>query len=325
VGVVAGFALLGSGHQPSGRAHGGTTPRGHHNGHRYPPPGLDLVPASGAYLGAYIQPPLYNSAGEIAAVRSFQQQTGRTLSLVHVYRPWQNPFPTQSDRYFAAGGKILLITWSGQVDTKKIIAGTYDAMIRQRADALRQLGSPVLLEFRHEMDRPNLQRSVHGPRNFIAAWEHIRAIFAAAGASNVSWVWCPTGFGFRDGRALPFYPGAAEVDWVCADVYSPTPDVSLAQSARPFLRFAIRTGKPVIIGEFGVGGDKAGWPHWLAVAGRLPLAYPQVKAMVYFDANGTDSNGRPFRYWLGTAGRALASFARLMAAPRFQPPVPAGQ
>ena len=61
---------------------------------------------------------------------------------------------------------------------------------------------------------------------YVAAWDHIRAIFTAVGATNVSWVWCPTGIGFEDGRAKPYYPGDNEVDWVCADVYSSPPPMA---------------------------------------------------------------------------------------------------
>lgn len=287
-------------------------------------PASELVPTAGAYLGAYVQPRLYNSAGEIAAVNSFQQQTGRQLQLVHVYRRWGYPFPTASDRYFAAHGKILLVTWSGRLDTRQIISGKDDAQIRARAEAIENLGYPILLEFRHEMDRPNLQGSVHGPKDYIAAWDHIRAIFAQVGANNVGWVWCPTGYGFATGRAQRFYPGNSEVDWVCADIYSPSPSVTLGEEATPFLEWAAHTHKPILIGEFGVGGNPAGWPGWLANAGRLPLQYPQIKGMAYYDGAGYDSQHQAFDYRLSDNPLTYKALASLMAAPWFQPRIPAG-
>jgi len=331
VGVVtSGFGLAA---HPAGENQpfrsGGTSPaspvhRSSHSSHHRTGSGSLLVPASGAYLGAYVQPEQYTSRGEIAAIQSFEQLTSNSLSLIHVYRQWRVPFPTTADRYFASHGKVMLVTWSGAVDTRKLIAGTYDALIRRRAEAIRKLGYPILLEFRHEMDRPNLQGTVHGAKAYRAAWDHIRAIFDAVGTTNVGWVWCPTGYGFLDGRAEAFYPGSGEVDWVCADIYSPSSAHSLAEVARPFLRWAARTGKPVLIGEFGVGGDPASWPAWLAAAGRLPLTDPQIKGMAYFDANGTDSNGRPFHYWLAGNSLAVESFTQLMALHRFKPKIPAG-
>jgi hypothetical protein len=278
-----------------------------------------LVPASGAYLGAYVQPAAYTSPGQIAAVDAFQRQIGAPLRLIHVYHPWNQPFPSLADQRFVDAGKVLLLTWGGTPDTKDIIAGRYDQMIRARAMAVRGLHRPILMEFRHEMDRPNLRWAIHGPVAYIKAWDRIRAIFLRAGARNVGWVWCPTGYGFGVGRAQAYYPGNAEVDWVCADVYSFAPGQSLGQAAAPFLRWAAHTSKPVMIGEFAVNGPAAAWPAWLTVAGRFAEQHPQIKAIAYFDANGTDSNGNPFSYWLGNHQQALASFAKLAAMRYFQP------
>jgi Glycosyl hydrolase family 26 len=281
-----------------------------------------LVPAAGAYLGAYVQPTGYSWQAQRAAVRSFQRQIGRPLELVHVYHPWPQPFPSPADRSFVTAGKVLLLTWGGAPNTKKIIAGQYDQMITARAEAIKKLHRPILMEFRHEMDRPNLQWAIGGPASYIKAWDHIRAIFRQAGASNVGWVWCPTGYGFQVGRAQAFYPGNSEVDWVCADVYSFSPAQSLRQAAAPFLAWASLARKPIIIGEFAVNGPASTWPTWLMAAGRFAEKYPQIKAIAYFDANGTDSNGNPFTYWLGGHEQAFRAFARLAATAYFRPAIP---
>jgi hypothetical protein len=290
-----------------------------------PGPRAPLVPASGAYLGAYVEPTNYTWPAEIAAVGAFEQQIGSALNLVHVYHPWSDPFPSAADRSFVSSGKVLLMTWGGAPDTEKIIAGDYDRMIWARAKAIKRLGRPILLEFRHEMDRPNLQWAIHGPRDYIKAWDHIRAIFTRADANNVSWVWCPTGFGFQVGRAQAFYPGNAEVDWVCADVYAYSPSQSLQQAAAPFLAWAAHTLKPVIIGEFAVNGAPPAWAGWLAAVMRFARTHPQIKAMAYFDATGKDSNGVPFNYWLGDHEPTFREFARLVLSKYFRPAIPRGQ
>jgi Glycosyl hydrolase family 26 len=282
----------------------------------------NLIPSSGAYLGAYVEPTEYTPPAEIAAVQSFQRSVHGPISIVHVYHPWDSPFPNLADRHFVRHGKVLLLTWGGTPDTRKIIAGDYDSKIRSRAEAVKRLGRPILMEFRHEMDRPNLQWAVHGPKAYIAAWDHIRAIFTQAGATNVGWVWCPTGYGFGKGRAQAFYPGNSEVDWVCADIYSPSAGQSLQQAAQPFLAWAKHTHKPVMIGEFGVDSAPADWPDWLLAAGELAKTDRQIKAMLYFDANGTDSNGHPFQYWLGNDPPALAVFAELLTWRVFHPVLP---
>lgn len=303
---------------PSGAATSGQSPA------PAQPTAATLVPRSGAYLGVYVQPPAYTPTSEIAAVQRFQRLMHHSVQLIHVYHPWLSPFPDQADRYFVNHGKVLLLTWGGTPDTRAIIAGRYDEMIRARAQALKRLGKPVLLEFRHEMDRPNLQWAVHGPRDYIAAWDHIRSIFRQVGASNVGWVWCPTGYGFQIGRAQAFYPGANEVDWVCADVYSFASTQSLAQAAQPFLTWAAHTHKPVLIGEFAVNGAPSSWASWLTAAGRLAERDHQIKGMAYFDANGRDSQGRPFRYWLPTSPAAVSAFANMLAWRYFRPAIPVG-
>ena len=302
----------------SGRPAGAVLPTGPASGQAFR--GNDsLVPAHGTYLGAYVQPASYTQQGQIAAVQAFEGQLGHPITIVHVFNQWGKPVPDAADVYFASHGKLLLLTWGGSPDTETIIAGRDDAMIRKTALALKALGHPVMLEFRHEMDRPNLQSTVHGPADFIRAWDHIRAIFTAVGASNVSWVWCPTGLGFADGRAQPFYPGDRAVDWVCADVYATSAKQPLSQAAAPFLAWAAHHDKPVIIGEFGLyGGDAAAWPAWLAAA-RLPESDHQIKAMAYWDASGVDSTDHSFQMWLGNQPAALTAFARLLAEPLYSP------
>jgi Glycosyl hydrolase family 26 len=309
------------------------TPKASHSGkptggkptHTPDPPGTAtglLVPSSGSYLGAYVQPTDYSSAGQVDAVEGFEHLIGSSIDLVHVYHPWTQPFPSGADQQFVGSGKVLLLTWGGTPDTKKIVAGDYDSLIKQRADAVKSLARPILMEFRHEMDRPNLQWAVHGPAAYIRAWDHIRSIFADEGATNVGWVWCPTGYGFQVGRAQAFYPGNREVDWVCADVYAFRPSQPLAQAAGPFMKFALATGKPILVGEFAVNGAPTAWAKWIAGAGRFAEQYPRIKGIAYFDANGTDSNGNPFKYWLGGHQSAVDAFARLAKEPYFKPAVP---
>ncbi len=281
-----------------------------------------LAPSSGAYLGAFVQPHPPTPEGEIAAFNSLEEEIGHSLEIAHVYDPWGSDFPTPADKYFVEHGKMLLLTWSGEVNTQAIVSGEDDAVIRARAEAIKALGRPILLEFRHEMDRPNLAAEVHGPSEFIAAWDHVRAIFASVGANNVDRVWCPTGTGFADGRAQAYYPGDGEVDWVCADIYAKSPSESLASAAAPFLHWAAGHDKPVIIGEFGVQKQSSGFASWLAAASQLPTKDHQIKAMVYFDASGINSSGNAFHLWLGDNTPALASFAGLAHDPYLQPAAP---
>jgi len=280
-------------------------------------------PASGAYFGAWVGPDVFTQANEILAVEQLQSQLGRKLSIVHTYLQWQAPFPTPSALTFLNQGSMLLISWAG-TDTRQIVSGADDSWIRSRARQIKALGKPVFLEWRWEMDRPNLRSQVHSGAEYVAAWDHIRAIFAAVGVHNAAWVWCPTANGFSDGRAAAFYPGNNEVDWICADAYPAYGSTaSFASTVTAFLGWASHYDKPVMIGEFGVpvSDGTSLRARWLRAAQRVVVADPQVKALLYFDANPA-GQGPKGSYSLAGDPAALAAFRAIAAQPYFNPPVP---
>jgi hypothetical protein len=286
------------------------------------------VPQSGAYLGAYVRPPAADTAEQrIEAVLGYEQQLGHRLGLVHLYHPWGSAFPDAADRYFARRGTTVLISWGGAPDTRAITAGRYDTMIRKRAVAIKALGRPVLLMWRGEMDRPNLRRAIGSPAAFVAAWRHIRSIFAAAGVGNAGWVWCPTAAGFAGGRAPAYYPGDSLVDWICADGYAGSTAQPLGAVLGPFLGWAAHHPKPVLIGEFAVGAQgTAGRAAWIAGAGQLARGNPQIKALAYFDADAVNGHGASYFLSLRDTPAAFAEFGDLLTDPYFNPAAaPAGQ
>ena len=246
-------------------------------------------PATGAYFGAWVDPSMYGQHGHVGAVNSLQLQIGRRLDIVHTYLRQPAPFPTSSDLAWVRQGSLLLVSWALN-DSRGIAAGEWDAAIRQRARELKALGKPVFLEWRWEMDRPNLRFEVGTPADYIAAWKHIRLIFAEQHVTNVAWVWCPTARGFASGTAQAYYPGNSEVDWVCADAYPrPGTRASLRPSSSP--SWAGRPGirEPIMIGEYGVP-QTYGAPlraQWLRDAEQTVVRDPQIKALVYFDSNTT--------------------------------------
>ena len=245
------------------------------------------TPARGAYLGAWVMPSVYSQPGRIAAVQALQREIGRRLDIVHIYVQQEAAFPTTSELAFLRQGSRLLVSWALN-DSRGIAAGRYDALIRQKAKQVKALGKPIFLEWRWEMDRPNLRAEVGSPADYIAAWKHIRAIFAQQHVSNAAWVWCPTARGFANGTAGAYYPGNSEVDWVCADSYPGLGGYrSFADVVGPFLAWAAHHPKPVMIGEYGVPASYTPQQRarWLRSAAQTVEANPQVKAMVYFDAN----------------------------------------
>ena len=270
-------------------------------------------PARGVYFGARVNAAVPTQANDIAAVDTLQQQIGRRLDIVHVYLKWQAAFPRMSDLAYMRQGSMLLLSWAG-TDTRAIVSGRYDSLIRQRAREIKATGKKIFLEWRWEMDRPNLRAEVHSPAEYIAAWDHIRSIFAQENVNNVAWVWCPTARGFSQGDAAAFYPGNSEVDWVCADSYPGVgPYRSFANVVGPFLAWASHYPKPIMVGEYGVPQTYSPEQRaqWLREAAQTVKSNPQIKALVYFDANEQHA------YSLDSGTPALQAFRAIAEEPYF--------
>lgn len=252
-------------------------------------------PADGVALGAWVAPETFDRQGRTEALTAYEEQLAEPMKIVHVFHPWDEFFPTDFDRQVVASRATLLLSWAG-TDTRRIASGQEDALIRERAAAVRDLGRPILLRWRWEMDRPNLADEIHSPEDYIAAWSRIRQIFAEVGADNAGWVWCPLAGGFDTDRAAPYYPGDDQVDWICADVYADDPAIPFADLSASFLSWAAGRDKPIVLAEWGV--QRAGTDRraaWLREAAATVREYPQIKALVYFDSD-IDRDGR-IRRW----------------------------
>jgi beta-mannanase len=162
------------------------------------------------------------------------------------------------------------------------------------------------------------RRGTHdGPAEYVAAWRHVHAVFAAAGATNVRWVWCPNHRSIPDAAwndAARYYPGDDAVDWIAVDGYD-RPSVRPATAASLFTpilgEFAGR--KPLMIAETGSDGhDQARAArfvddlHEAIDTGAVPAA-----AVVWFD---TDKRGHDWR--VDGTGPAATAFRRLARDPR---------
>jgi len=278
-----------------------------------------VPPARGAWIGAWVKPDLPTPDGRLAAVADFESQLGRSLDVAHVYRQWEDAFPREDDRSLAEG-RTTLLSWGG-TDTRQIQSGLYDDLIRSRARDLKRWGVPVLLEWRWEMDRPNLQGEIWSPEDYVAAWKRLRGIFAEEEVDNVSWVWCPLAVGFVSGRAQPYYPGDDQVDWLCADVYPGPAAQSFAAAAGPFLDWARSRPHPIVIGEFGWAASAGEEPRqrWLTEAGEFVRTQPQIKALVYFDADNSESPTDAYDTSLRRAPGSMAAFRAVAAQSYFRP------
>ncbi|MEV4132705.1 endoglucanase [Dactylosporangium sp. NPDC049742] len=272
-------------------------------------------PKHGSYLGAWVRPEHLTESGRLSAMTAWEKTVGRKMAIVNTYRRFDENFFNASDEQFAARGTTLMLSWASG-DTRLITLGRYDGLIRERARELKAFGKPVLMRFRWEMDRPNLRAQMWSGEDYIAAWRHVRAIFTAEGATNASWVWCPTVEGFQGGYAAEFYPGDDAVDWNCVDVYAGSRYGTIGELMRQFLEFcAAHPTKPVMIGEFGVarawGTEQRA--AWLRDASATFKANPQIRAVMYFESDPTDNKGPTRQFQVSDDPTVLGAFRQSLA------------
>ncbi|MFG1604803.1 glycoside hydrolase family 26 protein [Actinoplanes sp. NPDC049265] len=273
-----------------------------------------LVPAQGALLGHY-----YGN-GTIAQT---DRRIGRKPAVHLTYYDFAGDdwIKSQVNTSDFADGRIPLVNVEpNDVDFNDIIGGRYDTMLTRRADDAKALGRQFFVDFAAEMNGDEGWGG-HDPARYVAAWRHIHDIFAARGATNVVWVWCPNNEDSPDSPpAMNYYPGDAYVDWTGIDGYNwGTSDRDFEwQSfrdvfARLYPQLAAKN-KPIIIGEMAsdeVGGSKAAWID--DIVPTMTGAYPLIRAIVWFDVK------KERRWQINSSDAALAAYQRLARNPYLNP------
>ncbi len=215
------------------------------------------MPATGAYLGAWVHPEA-PASGSSFAVEQAALPTVRRGDRSPAGHPARvcTVGPTGAGgvaaRRWPAAGSIPLLDWGCGPDVAQLSTGVDDALISAYASDLRAYGAPVLLRWCWEMNLVGLHPQVGGPSGFTSAWDHIRTLFQRAGATNVSFVWCPALTGVDP---QPYYPGAAEVDWIAVDGYDRDGTQTFGSLFTPFYRSWVGQGKPMMVAETGASGS----------------------------------------------------------------------
>jgi hypothetical protein len=277
-------------------------------------------PAQPLYWGATIGNHLTGDQApwDMNAVTQFEGEAGKSASMVQFFQPFAQcggsgcsfySFPTTPMDDIRAHGSIPVLSWSSQsipsnlnepdFQLSDVISGRYDSYIAEFADEAREWNHPFFLRFNWEMNGSWFPwaEGVNGNAagESAAAWRHVHDIFAAAGATNVSWVWCPfvdPGGSLTDLGSL--YPGDAYVDWTGLDGYNWGTNPASPRGWRTFDQLFRRTydeivedvapGKPMMLAEVGsseLGGSKADWIRDALT--RVPTEYQQIRALLWFD------------------------------------------
>jgi hypothetical protein len=299
------------------------------------------------YWGAWISGEVFARDGEAPppdapwSERTWNQfvaDAGKEVSIVHFGQPapWNEPFDPEPFERIAARGAIPLLDMDPDgVSLAQIAAGAEDWSFEAWAAAARRYEMPFFFRWAWEMNGTWFQwgeEAAADPALYVSAWRHLHDLLAAAGASNVTWVWCPHEISAETTPLPSLYPGDAYVDWTCMDGYNPA-DHSSDVGSKSFREIfgptydellALAPDKPVMIGEtasseVSVPPSK---PEWIADAlgSELPDLFPQVKAFVWFNWNIREFPDKPRLRWpIESSPASQAAFAAAISSSYYAP------
>lgn len=173
-------------------------------------------------LGAHVD--LSGQSSQMTSIKARERAMGRPYDLLLTYYNWTDPFPDAHEAAIVAGGSRPVMAWylpnkytGSPASLSAITSGADDAWITTQAQAIKAFDHRVYLRLAPEMNG-NWYHYSGDPAAYIAAWRHIWNVFAQAGVTNVTWVWCPNLTPTDNWNA--YYPGSKYVDMVGVDAFS---------------------------------------------------------------------------------------------------------
>jgi beta-mannanase len=247
-------------------------------------------------------------AANLSGYDQFAAAVGRkpTVATFYEHWAWNRAFPTaelDGVRLRGATPQVTWEPWDGALGptqpkyrVRDIANGAYDTYLTGWAQGAVAWGKPLRIRLAHEMNYGSypwvVGRNGTTPDDHIRMWLHVRGVFAAAGATNVTWVWSINNVFPGTAPLAALYPGDIAVDEIAVDGYNPAPWGSPWTSfagvfKRSIAELTPMTSRPITIGETGcpeVGGDKAAWIRdmWATLA---TAEYKVVRGLLWFNFN----------------------------------------
>lgn len=236
---------------------------------------------------------------------------GKPYSGILGYINWGD-LPSVSPEFLQAKSSNVMLQIAWQL-TAGLNAVQDDEYLHSFARELREYGKPLFLSFGREM---NGDWVVWGgnPLLYKQKYQLVSSVMKRE-APNVAMVWTP---GYVPSETVDdYYPGDAWVDWVGINGYTdyycngnPNMDKATAEvfyqgsEANPLTKFKAiydrySGRKPIMIGETGVAWanrrpyvEVTDWAvnNIKRFYGYLPLAYPRIKAVYYFNVDQSTSD-----------------------------------
>jgi beta-mannanase len=250
-----------------------------------------LLPANGAYTGAFMDFGDAEDEVTLDVIEEFENMVGKHQALIASSSYWgEQSFPTRNLNVIWRHGALPLVFWSpwdrpytqnrgpDKFSLNEIIAGKWDAYIDKWGDAAREFGKPMIVAFGLEMNGDwfpwsgwyygadewvgDKSDEWEGPEHFKKAYRHVVDRVRARGASNIKWMFHTNNYSYPIDTwnfAPAYYPGSDYVDWLGMSVYGqqfkeePNPDIPSLMDW-PYKELCeLDPDKPVMIAEWATG------------------------------------------------------------------------
>jgi Glycosyl hydrolase family 26 len=309
----------------------------------------------GAWMDGDVYSPGQGDAPWTATTWSaFESHAGKKVSIVHFGQPspWQQEFlpgplelaRTGNTPLIGGDGAFPLVDMgtgcklgktcegnesvaeeeANRASLSEINAGKYDGYYKAWAEGAAKYKYPFFFRWAWEMNGSWFKwgrDAAKNPAEYVQAWRHIHDLAVAAGATNITWVWCPNVDYLGSSPVGPLYPGDAYVDWSCLDGYNEGSSTfeALFKSSYSNLTGSVAPSKPLMIGETATtdgGGhmDQGNWIH--EGLGQLPTQFPKIKALVWFNWNIVEK-GKEWEWPIESTSGGQAAFANEISSPYF--------
>ncbi len=296
--------------------------------------GVTGEPVSGVYYGTVAEG---NNVNDSAALVYVTFQDGYTMDY------WLDYFSNMNatvDEALNHGG-VVEVAWNfspeSSAGVERVLAA--DSYIAESVAALGARNCTVLLRLGAEV---NCWPELPDPQRFIQAFQKIATV--AHQYPNIAVVFSPNDVSSRLTNFEAYYPGDAYVDWIGVSsykdggpgygssfVYTDTAHVDDAFPSsgiynndpitvlQDLNEFARAHNKPMMISECGMGhydkstgADQTAWAasQLTKFYSYIPMVYPQVKAMFYFDI---DLAAAHHTYALSNNGTMLSTYRQAVS------------
>lgn len=292
-------------------------------------------PISGAYFGA----PFDLDSQVNNQLIKVRDVYGKTHTGYLMYIRWGEDIQQGTADQAKYLNGILQVSWEPPADMKQIKYSD----VSNFAKKLKDLGIPVFLRFACEMNLTSTQWGSTTPTVYKEKFRLIADTMHKE-APNVAVVWAPNYVPVE--TIDSFYPGDSYVDWVGINGYTDRyfigdPNSSqLMQDiyyqgyyANPLDRFKYiydkySSKKPIFIAETGVQNysinTNENFEDWAGnnikrLYGYLPLIYPRIKAIFYFNVDSSLAPGLGLKqnYSLSKSEKVLSSYVQAIQTPYY--------